>query len=337
MATPAQWQWLLEAYRAMLPVKQIMKYLETEIGDNWTSWDFQQSLVDRVLRDSIVDKFPPHKSYVYRFIKTVTDTLEATNHEVCDDLMGELMVFVLQSKLAQDAISDEDMHHVSFTVPRPSPAETTVVTCRVATVFNEVGLKIWEAGWFLADYIVAFPEQFRGRVVLELGAGVGLTGLVLAKCRAHPARVVLSDYAPLVMQNLRYNIELNASDLDCPVDAVTLDWEKWEPEEDGDASMRPDILLAGDCVYDVAAFPALMTVLHAFLGNDAGEEGTRREAIFATTVRNKKTFQCFLDQLHQHRIEYDDITESARQRMHQSICIGATEQDIRLCKLYRAD
>ncbi len=55
--------------------------------------------------------------------------------------------------------------------------------------------------------------------VLELGAGIGMVGLALANCAcvddamsAAPAEVILTDFNPEVLQNLRYNISLN-----CPM------------------------------------------------------------------------------------------------------------------------
>ena len=46
------------------------------------------------------------------------------------------------------------------------------------------------------------------RVVLELGCGVGLTGLVVCSgCR--PSRYVFSDFHPSVLRRLRANLELN--------------------------------------------------------------------------------------------------------------------------------
>lgn len=47
-----------------------------------------------------------------------------------------------------------------------------------------------------------------GKTVLELGAGVGITGIALAKW-AQPARVVMTDYLANVIDNLNHNIEIS--------------------------------------------------------------------------------------------------------------------------------
>lgn len=245
-----------------------------------------------------------------------------------DDLAGELMNFLLRSQTG-DSLQSDALHHVSYSAyDSEQTSEEIVVTCRVTAVFNEVGLKIWEAGWFLAEYILAYPELFRDQCVLELGAGVGFSGLVLATC-TRPRQVLLSDYAPNVMQNLRYNVEINSSKYRCPVDVVTLDWDTWQQSDE----LQPDILLAGDCVYDVAAFPSLVRVLHAFMDKPSDRQ---RVAIFASTIRNQTTFQAFLDQLEQFEIAYVDVTAEALQAMGPQCFKYANRHQIRLCHLSRA-
>ncbi|RLN87227.1 hypothetical protein BBJ28_00004269 [Nothophytophthora sp. Chile5] len=253
--------------------------------------------------------------------------IETVQADADDSLVAALMEFVLNPKLAQDSLSAEDMHHLSYTVPVPD-APSVVVTCRVASVFNEVGLKLWEAGWMLAEYVLAHDLEFRDKTVLELGAGVGFTGLVLA-CACRAKRVMLTDYAPNVMQNLRYNVEVNASKFRCPVEVQVLDWDTWQ--SDNDVDNQPDVLLAGDCVYDVDSFPSLMRVLQGFLGSK-----TQREAIFASTIRNQKTFQAFLDQLETHRILYVDITATALEAMGEQLYAYENREQIRLCRLSRS-
>lgn len=241
------------------------------------------------------------------------------------------MDLVLSSKYA-DAVDSDAMHHVSFPVPIPGEKATAVVTCRVASVFNEVGLKIWEAGWFLAEYVIAHHELFDGKNVLELGTGVGITGLALA-ASCSPRHLLLTDYAPNVMQNLRYNVEINENAFRCPVSVETLDWDTWEPSDEGSV-LRPDILLAGDCAYDVDAFPSLMRVLQTFLGPSSDD--ANRSAIFAATIRNQSTFQEFLDQLAMHEISYTDITSQAAEKMGAQLYRYDNRDQIRLCRLARS-
>lgn len=327
-------QQVLEAYRAMEPVKDAIHMIKTQFAtdQHWASLEFQAQVLQVVVKDPVCDDFAPLRRYTYRFLKSFVDEIEAVYAGVDDGLVEALMEFVLNAKLADDALNSEAMHHVSYTVPTAD--SSVVVTCRVASVFNEVGLKLWEAGWLLAEYVIAHKSEFHGRNVLELGAGVGFTGIALA-CVCRSSRVVLTDYAPNVMQNLRYNVEVNSTKFICPVEVQTLDWDTWQPTEYEDD--RPDVLLAGDCAYDVEAFPPLMHVLQSFLGNDQGStnHNPQRVAIFAATIRSQKTFQKFLDQLAAHRIDYLDITTSSLEKMGNQLFPYPNRDQIRICRLSR--
>jgi predicted nicotinamide N-methyase len=52
------------------------------------------------------------------------------------------------------------------------------------------------------------PELFRGKAVLELGAGAGFSGLCLLR-KARPSALQLTDYAPDVLQNLTHNLTIS--------------------------------------------------------------------------------------------------------------------------------
>lgn len=54
-------------------------------------------------------------------------------------------------------------------------------------------LTTWEAGFFLAEYMVLNREIFENKTCLELGSGVGITGIVLAK-KVNIKKLVMTDY-----------------------------------------------------------------------------------------------------------------------------------------------
>jgi len=61
----------------------------------------------------------------------------------------------------------------------------------------------------MAMYVIDHPDQFAGKVVLELGAGAGLTGIV---CSKYSKNVVVTDGNDLVVELL----SLNASSVEPP-------------------------------------------------------------------------------------------------------------------------
>ena len=41
-----------------------------------------------------------------------------------------------------------------------------------------VGLQLWRGAFLLADFILANPDLFKDKIILELGSGVGLTSII---------------------------------------------------------------------------------------------------------------------------------------------------------------
>ena len=79
--------------------------------------------------------------------------------------------------------------------------------------------KIWEASILLAAYLMAQPVV-PGRQILEIGTGLGVSGLFAAVC-GH--EVTLSDHTKEIIKFIRANILLNELD---HVPVINLDWTK---------------------------------------------------------------------------------------------------------------
>jgi len=140
---------------------------------------------------------------------------------------------------------------------------------------------------------------FSGARVLDLGSGCGLTGLATAAHTA-AARVVLSEYFALTLQNLRHNAKLNcigqdggaaSSGLrmkraaaaaaaaatggadgaaDCEVDVVALDWMD---EATFPAKGSFDVLCGADLVCQIGPGLAALAGLVDHALRCAGEKG----------------------------------------------------------------
>lgn len=154
-----------------------------------------------------------------------------------------------------------------------------------------------------------------GRALAEIGAGVGMTGLALAKSDL-PSRLVLTDGFPEVLLNLRFNVEVN--DAADAVEVWQLEWGA-DPSTQGDAweAVRAcDLLLGADLVYDPEVNPLLADLLAGLLvngGNGSGDDGDGHcpEAILlATTVRRETTFANFEALLGARGLSAEDLTET---------------------------
>ena len=128
-----------------------------------------------------------------------------------------------------------------------------------------VGAQTWGSGCLLADMIAQFPAQFgldpldiKPIRILELGAGTGLVGLVVAKMLQscdRQAEVVMSDFHPSVLQNLAENISSNfpshGPDRPLSISSHFLDWAQ-SPEVPVPPFDRPfDIIYGADVIYEV--------------------------------------------------------------------------------------
>jgi hypothetical protein len=72
---------------------------------------------------------------------------------------------------------------------------------------NMVGLAAWPSGFLMCEFVLHNSELFRGKHCVELGAGSGITTIVMA--RSGVGSITSTDYDPLVLTNLNSNIEAN--------------------------------------------------------------------------------------------------------------------------------
>ncbi|CAL2256033.1 unnamed protein product [Prunus armeniaca] len=77
-----------------------------------------------------------------------------------------------------------------------------------STDFDLTGQLVWPGAMLLNDYLSKNAELLQGCTVLELGSGVGITGIL---CSRFCSKVVLTDHNEEVLKILKKNIELHAS------------------------------------------------------------------------------------------------------------------------------
>lgn len=115
--------------------------------------------------------------------------------------------------------------------------------------------KVWPAALALCDYLVLHPALVGKCRVLELGAGLGLPGLMAASLGGS---VTLSDRDGEAVALMRQNSR--QPDLP-PVRCRRLDWTRLP-----DDAFEAEVLLLSDVNYEPAVFEALHQVLLRFLG-----------------------------------------------------------------------
>jgi len=117
-------------------------------------------------------------------------------------------------------------------------------------------IKIWEGSLVLTDYLLE-TEMPTPQTVLEIGAGMGITGMFLAAFGHH---VTLTDYADDCLDLLRLNVEHNALEKNTRI--KKLDWRQPDLDE------RFDMICGAEVIYKESAFEPVITLFRQYLKPD---------------------------------------------------------------------
>ena len=105
---------------------------------------------------------------------------------------------------------------------------------------------IWASSIGLSEFIVENKNLVKGKTILEIGCGIGLPGIVAARCGA---TVCMTDYLEEALQMARLNWHQN---IERQGKFEIMDWR--EPKR----QLRADIVLASDVAYEERAFQPLI-------------------------------------------------------------------------------
>lgn len=112
------------------------------------------------------------------------------------------------------------------------------------------GLLLWESSIALAEALADQRDRIAGKSVLELGAGVGLPGIVARYLGAAPVRQ--TDHISETLSLCRVNAEKNGVS---GIDLALANWDAWT-----DAGTY-DLIIASDVIYERTAHAPLTAVL----------------------------------------------------------------------------
>jgi len=109
--------------------------------------------------------------------------------------------------------------------------------------------ELWPSAEALSRFIFKNPQFISGRSVLELGCGLGLTSISIA--RQKPRRLVITDYEQDALDVAALNFKQNR--LPVP-DRQLMDWRR------PSCMSRYDCIVASDVVYEERFFLPLLSV-----------------------------------------------------------------------------
>ncbi|XP_035698561.1 calmodulin-lysine N-methyltransferase-like isoform X1 [Branchiostoma floridae] len=131
---------------------------------------------------------------------------------------------------------------------------------------DNTGMRVWPAAQVLALYALNHPEVLRKcEGVLELGAGAGVTGLLVAKACGRPADVVLTDGEHHVLELTRRNIEANFKEDGRP----SCEYLRWGENvaEFRDKVGTFDLIMATDVLYCPEALEPFFTTARQLMSS----------------------------------------------------------------------
>ncbi|KZC07224.1 Protein FAM86A [Dufourea novaeangliae] len=262
--------------------------------------------------------------------------IEEEGSEIHDDL------YIAYCNLISNPIS-ELIHHRHFLIGDISDCisiqESTNIISDATT-----GLCCWQGAIELSKWCIENKSAFHDKVVLELGCGVGLTGVCIIK-NCSPNQYIFTDFHKSVLEMVCENVKLNLLNMEQTVEVkqlsesnrlkfqtkynntdvqvVKLNWEDINKYLDEYWTV-PDIIIGADILYDTYSFNALALGLKAFLSFNG------RYAVIAAAIRNVDTFSKFLHFLKSHGLSYEECSTPTQTVLLQEIHIPV--KIIKICR-----
>lgn len=295
---------LSERFLKMYPVKDVdLKPIINNLSklDYDDSMEYQEKLLRSTVDHPIVQKYPPTISYCQRFLKRLITEIEDINLEVFDGLYE-----AYTNLLSQENRNTLNCGNISYCYKTYCLApELTITLKETQSIISEgtTGMFTWQASHVLADWCQKEAARLNGKNVLELGAGLGLTGLTVIKT-CNPASYTFTDLHTSVLKTLKENILINLCNGSIPESTEELTDGFKIPYENTRVSVERldwtsdhvhssyDVVLAADVVYDTEIISPLVLILKEALGKSDGAT-----AYVASTIRNRDTFNCFRNTL----------------------------------------
>lgn len=173
---------------------------------DWTEMASQDLIARLVLQDPVTQAYPPEGHRVGLFLKALVGVIEWNDREVHEELLSRSL---LSSRCPRDAFSACTSPSFAYNTLEFGEGEEQMVTLKMSDdLGNNDGMTGWPAGYLCAEFVLHHRHWFEGKRVLELGAGIGLTAMIVGLV-GRPDSIMVTDYDQAVINNLTENFLIN--------------------------------------------------------------------------------------------------------------------------------
>lgn len=173
-----------------------------------------------------------------------------------------------------------------------------------STDFDLTGQLVWPGAVLLNDYLAKNADIIQGCSVIELGSGVGITGILCSKfCH----EVVMTDHNEEVLKILKKNIELHASyGISTCLKGEKLEWGNTDQLSSilQDHPEGFDIVLGADICFQQSSVPLLFDTVERLL---RVRGGNNCKFILAYVSRAKIMDTLVVDEAMRHGLQISEV------------------------------
>ena len=101
----------------------------------------------------------------------------------------------------------------------------------------------WLSTFVMVPWLMRSADSFIGKDVLEMGAGAGLNGIMLACAQLKLSSITITDHIPSLISLIKGNVAANSGSLIITPQVSLLDWN------DISETDTYDVIIASDCVF----------------------------------------------------------------------------------------
>lgn len=141
---------------------------------------------------------------------------------------------------------------------------------KIQSTLAEVGFQVWRGSLFMADFVLQYKELFQDKTVLEIGAGTGISSIVISK-HCNPKEIIVTDL-DILMDTLKKNLQRNKVNFE-NTKLEVLDVNAYESSAIFPKLPSFNVILGADVIYSKDITDGIFNVISKYsLDNSANND-----------------------------------------------------------------